>query len=117
QTTGKASFPGSSDTFSLAGLSEDGTRAVLMRSTPDETVVVVSTAGSTSFTLPDQNWEFDALSGDKVYLLHYVKAGYEIRLFDLGTHVLQPKPLKDPKGASTIWGQAWERVASRDGRY
>ena len=117
QTTGKATFPGTSDTFSLAGLSQDGTRAVLMRSTPDETVVVVSTSGSTSFTLPDQNWEFDALSGDTLYLLHYVRAGYEVRRYDLAAQRLDPKPLKDPKGSSTIWGSAWERVASPDGHY
>ncbi|NUR75024.1 MAG: hypothetical protein HOQ28_01900 [Thermoleophilia bacterium] len=117
KATGKARFPGTSDTFSLAGLSQDGTRAVLIRSTPDKTVVVVSRSGSSSFTLPDLNWDFDALSGDNLYLLHYEKVGYQVRVYHLDTQTLDPQPLKDPKGSSTIWGQAWERVASRDGRY
>jgi hypothetical protein len=117
QTTGKATFPGTGDTFSLAGLSQDGTRAVLMRSTPDRTVVVVSRSGSTSIKLPDLNWDFDALSGDNLYLLRYQKVGYQVRVYHLDTQTLDPQPLKDPKGSSTIWGAAWERVASRDGRY
>jgi hypothetical protein len=117
QTTGKATFPGTSDMFSLAGLSGDGKRAVLMRRTPDATVVVVSTSGSTSFTLPAGDWDFDALSGNTVYLLRYLPSGYEIRRYDLATKRLDPKPLKDPKGASTIWGSAWERVSSPGGRY
>jgi hypothetical protein len=117
ETTGKATFPGTSDTFSLAGLSDDGTRAVLMRSTPDKTLAVVSKSGSTSFTLPDGDWGFDALSGNTVYLLRYLRAGYEVRRYDLAARRLDPKPLKDPKGSSTIWGSAWERIASRDGRY
>jgi hypothetical protein len=117
EAVGKATFPATTDTFSLAGVSQDGTRAVMMRSTPDKTVVVVSRNGSLSFTLPDNDWDFDALSGDSLYLLHYVTGGYEIRRYDLGTRKLDPTPLKDPKASSTIWGQGWERVSSPDGRY
>jgi hypothetical protein len=117
QATGKATFPGTSDTFSLAGLSEDGTRAVLIRTAPTPTMVVVSKSGSSSIPLSDRNWAFDALSGHTLYLLHYLAAGYEIRRYDLVAQQFDPKPLKDPKGASTIWGTAWERVASPDGRY
>jgi hypothetical protein len=117
KVTGKATFPATTDTFSLAGLSQNGSRAVLMRRAPDNTVVVVSPAGSVSFTLPDKDWDFDALSGNTIYLLHYVTGGYEIRRYDVAARKLDPTPLKDPKASSTIWGQAWERVASRDGRY
>ena len=60
---------------------------------------------------------FDALTGDKLYLLKYMKDGYEIRVYDLASGRLADKPLKDPKASSTIWGLAWERVASPDGRY
>jgi hypothetical protein len=115
--TGRATFPGSSTTFSLAGLSQDGRRAVLLRTTPDTTVVVVSRLGSTSFRLPDRDWEVDALSGDTLYLIHYLSKGYEVRRYDLAANALDPKPLKDPNGSSTIWGQAWERASSPDGRY
>jgi hypothetical protein len=117
KVTAKATFPGNTDTFSLAGLSQDGRRAVLIRRTPDQTVVVVSPAGSQSFTLPDKDWDFDALSGNSVYLLHYVPGGYEIRRYDLAVRKFDPTPVKDPRASSTIWGQAWERVSSRDGRY
>jgi len=115
--TGRATFRGTSDTFSLAGLSQDGRRAVLLRTAPDTTVVVVSRSGSTSFQLPDRKWSVDALSGNTLYLIHYLDRGYEVRRYDLAANALDPKPLKDPKGASTIWGGAWERVSSRDGRY
>lgn len=115
--TGRAGFAGTTDTFSLAGLSQDGRRAVLMRRTPDTTVVVVWRSGSTSFRLPDRNWDVDALSGDALYLIHYLDRGYEIRRYDLAAGALDPTPLKDPKASSTIWGGPWERVSSRDGRY
>jgi hypothetical protein len=117
--TGRAKFQATSDTFSLAGLSQDGRRAVLIRTTPDTTVVVVSRSGSgsTSFQLPDRNWEVDALSGNTLYLIHYLDRGYEVRRYDLAANALDPKPLKDPKASSTIWGSAWERVSSPDGRY
>jgi hypothetical protein len=115
--TGHAEFAATTDTLSLAGLSQDGRRAVLIRRTPDTRVVVVSRAGSTSFRLPDRNWDVDALSGDALYLIHYLDRGYEIRRYDLAAGTLDPKPLKDPKASSTIWGGPWERVSSRDGRY
>jgi len=115
--TGRATFAGTTDTFSLAGLSQDGRRAVLIRRTPDTTVVVVSRSDSTSFQLPDKNWDVDALSGNALYLIHYLDRGYEVRRYDLGANALDARPLKDPKASSTIWGSAWERVSSRDGRY
>ncbi|MFL5927312.1 MAG: WD40 repeat domain-containing protein [Gaiellaceae bacterium] len=115
--TGRARFRGTTDTFSLAALSQDGRRAVLMRVAPDTTVAVVSRSGAQSFRLPDREWQVDALSGKTLYLIHYLHRGYEVRRYNLAANVLDPKPLKDPKGSSTIWGQAWERVSSPDGRY
>jgi WD40 repeat protein len=104
--------------FSLVGVSQDGTRAVLVNVTKQQsTFAVVSRTDEQTFTLPTDKWGFDALSGDKVYLLKYLSNGYEIRLYDLTTGELAAKPLKDPKASSTIWGIAWERVASPDGRY
>jgi hypothetical protein len=104
--------------LSLVGLSQDGSRAVLANVSKQESrFVVVSQSAEQTFTLPTGQWGFDALSGNKLYLLKYVNNGYEIRLYDLAAAQLAAKPLKDPKASSTIWGIAWERVASRDGRY
>lgn len=104
--------------FSLVGLSQDGSRAVLLSSTKQEsTFVIVSQTDEQVVKLPTQQWAFDALAGSKLYLLKYVNNGYEIRVYDLAAGQLADKPLKDPKASSTIWGLAWERVASPDGRY
>jgi WD40 repeat protein len=104
--------------FSLLGLSQDGSRAVLVNiSKQESTFAVVSQSGEQTLTLPGKSWGFDALSGNKLYLLKYLNSGYEIRLYDLASNELAAKPLKDPKASSTIWGIAWSRVASPDGRY
>jgi hypothetical protein len=104
--------------FSLVGLSQEGTRAVLVNvSKQQSTFAVVSPSDEQTFTLPGTRWGFDALSGNKLYLLQYLNNGYEIRLYELASGTLAAKPLKDPKASSTIWGLAWERVASPDGRY
>jgi WD40 repeat protein len=104
--------------FSLVGLSQDGGRAVLVNVAKQEsTFAVVSQTDEQTFTLAGKQWGFDALSGNKLYLLKYLNSGYEIRLYDLASSTLAAKPLKDPKASSTIWGLAWERVASPDGRY
>jgi WD40 repeat protein len=104
--------------FSLVGLSQDGTRAVLVNVTKqDARFVVVSESDEQTFTLPGKQWGFDALSGNKLYLLKYLNSGYEIRLYDLASGQLAEEPLKDPKASSTIWGMAWERATSPDGRY
>jgi WD40 repeat protein len=104
--------------FSLVGLSQDGSRAVLVNTSKKEsTFAIVSQSGEQIFTLPTTQWGFDALSGDKLYLLKYLNSGYEIRVYDLASGQLAEKPLKDPKASSTIWGMAWERATSPDGRY
>ena len=115
--TGSATIT-ATGSFSLAGLSEDGGRAVLVTvATKESTFVVISQSNEQTLTLPGKSWGFDALSGDKLYLLKYLNSGYEIWLYDLAAGTLAAKPLKDPKASSTIWGLAWDRVASSDGRY
>lgn len=117
EATAKATIRASGP-LSLTGLSQDGSRAVLVnRSKKESTFTVVSTSGEQTFTLPTTNWGFDALSGNRLYLLKYLDSGYEIRLYDLAAGKLAAKPLKDPKGSSRIWGIAWERVTSPNGRY
>jgi hypothetical protein len=105
--------------FSLVGLSQDGKRAVLVNvSKQESTFAVVADSDEQTLTLPSKQWGFDALSGNKLYLLKYLSSGgYEIWLYDLASGQLAAKPLKDPKASSTIWGLAWARVASADGRY
>jgi hypothetical protein len=79
--------------------------------------VIVSRSDEQALTLPTMQWGFDALSGNKLYLLKYLNSGYEIWVYDLASGKLGEKPLKDPNASSTIWGMAWARVASPDGRY
>jgi hypothetical protein len=105
----------------LAGASQDGSRAVGFRLTPDgaTTVVVASAEGATSVVIPGRQWDFDALRGDNLVLIKYLQGaqGYQIRLLDLATGKLAPKPLKDPHESGTIWGQPFDRLSSADGRF
>ena len=53
--------------FSLVGLSQDGSRAVLVNvSKQESTFAVVSQSGEQTLTLPANQWGFDALSGNKL---------------------------------------------------
>jgi WD40 repeat protein len=104
----------------LVGVSQDGSRAVLQgwdKAAKQTVVVVVGAGAQRTIRLPTQQWGFDALSSSRLYLLHYLKNGYEIRRYDLAAGKLLAEPLKDPKASSTIWGIPWSRVSSADGRY
>jgi hypothetical protein len=105
--------------FSLVGASQDGGRAVLSRSDQLGTTFLVAGRGTVDRLRlgPSVGWEFDALSGNRLYLIRDLKRGYQVRLYDLATHHLRARPLKDPNGSSTIWGTAFARLSSRDGRY
>jgi len=118
EVTGKATIAAPGE-FSLVGASQDGRRAVLQKSNKgDATFAVVSTSGEQVVSVhTDVSWGFDALDGDKLYLLRYLSSGYEIVIYDLGADKLSSKPIKDPKASSTIWGIPWVRTESRDGRY
>lgn len=102
----------------LAGSSQDGSRAVLTSSTRKQTTfTIVTPAAQRSLVLPGQNWGFDALSGDNLFLLRYLSNGYQVRLYDLAANRLRARPLKDPHESALIWGTPWSRVTSADGRY
>jgi hypothetical protein len=105
--------------YSLAGVSQDGTRAVLTRTSPNGTTfLVASRHAQRSFTLAGKQWSFDALRGDNLFLIRYLAlGGYQVRLVHVGTGRLDPKPLKDPHESSTIWGSPFSRLSSADGRY
>jgi hypothetical protein len=105
---------------SLVGVSQAGRSAVLQgfdKTTRQTIFTVVSPGSRRTVALPTRNWGFDALDGSNLYLLRYLSNGYQIRSYDLATGRLAAKPLKDPHASSTIWGIAWSRVVSHDGRY
>lgn len=103
--------------FRLAGVSQSGATAVLQRTSRDTTLLLLSPARVRTVALPGKNWSFDALRGDKLFLINQLRYGYQVRLFDLAANRLQAAPLKDPHESSTIWGTAFSRVSSTDGRY
>lgn len=107
-------------TYNLVGSSQDGSRAVLQsydQATKRTAFLIVSPDGAKPVTLEGQNWGFDALSGDRLYLLRYLRNGYQVRRYDLASGTLVAAPLKDPNGTSLIWGTPWARAASPDGRW
>jgi hypothetical protein len=105
--------------FELVGGSQDGSRAVLAlteRKT-QTTFAVVSPQGERLVVVDGSGWSFDALRGSRLFLIHTLSRGYEVRLFDLAANRLRTVPLKDPDGSSVIWGAPFARLASPDGRY
>jgi DNA-binding beta-propeller fold protein YncE len=103
--------------FALAGASQDGRTAVVARTQGKSTTFALVTSDSERIVkLGGNRWRFDALSGDKLFLIHYLKRGYEIRVMHVRSGVLDA-PLKDPNASSTIWGSPWSRASSPDGRY
>jgi hypothetical protein len=102
----------------LAGVSQDGTRAIGFRLVPDgaTTLVVASRSAVRTFVLPGRQWDFDALRGANLFLVRYLSSGgYQVRYLDLRTGKLAPNPLKDPHESGTIWGIPFARLASADG--
>ena len=115
-TTGKrtqtATLP---EVGQLSGVSQDGSRAVTILG---RSLRVVSPTSQVALTLPPGQWQFDALLGDKLYLIEYLKTGgYRVRLLTVSTGVLAAKPLKDPHESGVIWGSPYSRLSSPDGRY
>ena len=103
--------------FGLVGLSQGGEWAVLQRTQKRSTTFeLLSPDASRTVVLDGNTWSFDALRGDKLYLIKQLKNGYQVRLYDLAANRLVSRPLKDPDGSSTIWGFPFARTASADGR-
>jgi len=104
--------------FELVGLAQNGQQAVLARTQHRSTTfALVSPSAQRIVKLGGNRWSFDALNRDNLFLIRYLHTGYEIRLFHVGSGVLEKAALKDPKGSSTIWGSPWSRLSSADGRY
>jgi hypothetical protein len=106
--------------FHLTGVSQNGARAVLDQADGGETAFAITgAAGSRIVRLHGGDWAFDALAGSHLYLLRSLGdgGGYQVRLYDLRRDRLDPRPLKDPHEAATIWGFPFARAASPAGRY
>jgi len=104
--------------FALVGSSQDGSRAVLVRSqTKRTTFAIVSPHGERVVVLGGNNWNFDALNGNLLYVLQYLQNGYQVRLYDLAANRLRPAPLKDAHESALIDGVPWLRLSTPDGRY
>jgi hypothetical protein len=104
---------------SLEGVSQNGTRAVVKHLTPGGTTfTIVSQSEQRDVAVPGGQWSFDALRGDNLFLIKYLKAGgYQVRLAHVGSRRLEAAPLKDPHESGTIWGSPFSRLSSADGRY
>ncbi|MDX6505025.1 MAG: hypothetical protein QOE29_2150 [Gaiellaceae bacterium] len=102
----------------LAGASVDGKRAVLshVKQRPRTTAFALVGNGVRTVTLKG-DWGFDALSGERLYLLRYLRGGYEVRVYDLATNRLVPKAVKNGDEGTLIKGLPWSRLGSWDGRY
>jgi hypothetical protein len=104
---------------SLEGVSQNGSRAVVKRVTAGGTIfTVVSQDEQRDIAVPGGQWGFDALLGDKLFLIRYLHAGgYQVRLAHVGSRRLEAAPLKDPHESGIIWGSPFSRLSSSDGRY
>jgi hypothetical protein len=104
---------------SLEGVSQNGASAVVKRLTPGGTTfTIVSQNGQRDIAVPGGRWSFDALRGDNLFLIRYLKAGgYQVRLAHVGSRRLEAAPLKDPHESGTIWGSPFSRLSSADGRF
>lgn len=105
--------------YRLAGVSQDGTRAVAFDAAGAVTkVAIVSRTSARTVELQRAQWQFDALNGNHLFLIRYLRTGgYQVRLYHLDTGRLDARPLKDPHESGTIWGAPFSRLASPDGRY
>jgi hypothetical protein len=102
----------------ITGASQDGRRAVLFENVRGNSVFqIISPQTQRTISLKGTNWGFDALADSNLYLLRYLKNGYQVRRYDLAHDRLVAQPLKDPHESSLIWGTAWSRLTSPDGRY
>jgi DNA-binding beta-propeller fold protein YncE len=105
--------------YTLDGVSQDGSRAVLQQSdNGGATFLVVSNTGQKTVHVDGKQWDFDALHGDNLFLIHYMQSGgYEVRLAHVASAKLDAGPLKDPHESGLIWGSPFARLASSNGQY
>jgi hypothetical protein len=102
----------------FSGVSQDGSRAVAFRKVNGaQTLVIISPHSWRQVPLPTGNWDFDALRGNNLFLIKYLKNGsYQVDYVDLSTDSPTARLIKDPHESGTIWGSPFARTASPDGR-
>ena len=102
-----SAYPGG---FQLVGVSQEGRRAVLQ---DGSTFAIVSPHAVRKLRQPGGSWQFDALHGDNLFAIRYLKTGgYQVRLVKVGTGRVVAHVLKD-----VIWGAPFARLSSPDGQY
>jgi WD40 repeat protein len=99
--------------WSPAGVTADGRHVALVRTGRHVTVLRVGA----SRTVLRGLYEVEALSpdGNRVFLVHWKRNGYDLQQFDLATQELAPTRLDEPDEKMT--GTAVSSVASRDGHW
>lgn len=105
--------------YRLDGVSQDGSRAVLQWSdNGGATFLIASKSGQQTVHVEGKQWDFDALNGDNLFLIHYLQTGgYQVRLAHVASGKVDAAPLKDPHESGVIWGAPFARLASPNGQY
>lgn len=104
-------------TFRFVGVSQDGSRAVGLRHVDGAyTAVIISPHSWRQVPLTAGDWDFDALYANNLFLIKYLKTGYQVQLVNLSTDSPTAKLIKDPHESGTIWGTPFSRTSSPDGR-
>lgn len=107
--------------FGLAGVSRTGTRVVLSRvGGPGMTAFAVADRGRVVRTVRLRGaYELETLSpdGNRLFLIHWRRNGYDLETYDLTTGRLRPTVMLEDGQPEKLVGQAWRGVATRDGRW
>jgi hypothetical protein len=107
--------------WSLAGVSANGQRIVLLRWTRAHGTQFRIADGRTGRVLDRLSlrgsYDVDAISNDgrRLFLIQYVRAGYLVRMYDVGRRALAARILTE-KGIP-MQGVAWNAVADPRGRW
>ena len=90
--------------FALVGLSQDGRRAIVGRTQHSSTTfIVASPAGQREVDLPGNAWSFDALAGNRLFLVHRLGLAYEVRVVQLPLGQLGARSLVAAQGSCLLY--------------
>jgi hypothetical protein len=125
---GRLTIPAVAYDGSASGLSADGSTLVLIepRLAFPRTTTLLKVLGTGRLSVRrtirlDGDYSFDAISprGRLIYLIHYLSVAdptrYEVRVYDLKSARLLPKPVTVP--GEQMRGNPLSRATSRDGRF
>ena len=106
--------------WSLGGISPTGRWLVAMRSARSSTGLALidalhGTVRGTATLRGNNQVETVSPDGRKLFLVHYRRAGYDLRQYDFAARRLQATRLAEPD--EKMSGIAWGGVATRDGRW